>query len=426
MLHTVANTVGSLLAATLLSTRGLRTCMMAGALMNGIAGWLRYVSALDWLQQTWAPDWLAYSVLLTGQCIAALAQPIFTNAPTAISAEWFATEERDVATTIAALFNLIGNAAGQVLPPVFVNSQPGACGMAHLLLLQAGVATFGLLVTLCLYRDRPEGIFPSRVAQIRAREAARARQDNQRIATVHEDDIEGMSAALVEGSRLGVSEVVANWCLLLEDREFLKLMLGFGTGLAIFNSLMTVIQQIINPAGYSSDDAGSFGGILIGAGLVGAMIVGPLLDHTKAYKTVLKLGMPIGLVAVTLFVANLKPDNWTFVAVSIGSLGFVMLPMLPVSLETAAECTYPIPEDCSSALLMITGQLVGIPLIFGLDALIQERPKYDGEVWTPAAIFLVAAISVCVLFVWWFDGKMKRLASIQKKSFMLLVLCYID
>jgi len=93
--------------------------------------------------------------------------------------------------------------------------------------------------------------------------------------------------------------------------------------LAIFNSLMTVIQQIIDPAGYTSDDAGSFGGILIGSGLVGAMIVGPVLDYTKAYKTVLKIGMPIGLVAVTCFVSQLKPDNWTLVAVFIGCLGFV-------------------------------------------------------------------------------------------------------
>jgi len=68
--------------------------MVTGALMNGIAGWLRFASASTSLQGEWAPDWLPYAVLLTGQCIAALAQPIFTNAPTAISAEWFATEER--------------------------------------------------------------------------------------------------------------------------------------------------------------------------------------------------------------------------------------------------------------------------------------------------------------------------------------------
>ena len=282
---------------------------------------------------------------------------------------------------------------------------------------KAGVATFGVLLTVCFYKDRPPHIFPSRVAEIRARAKRKKEQDLSRIAEVAGDGVEGLDAGLVEGSSLGVQEVVALWMKLLEDKEFLKLVLGFGTGLAIFNSLMTVIQQIISPAGYSSDDAGSFGGILIGSGLVGAMIVGPLLDYTKAYKTVLKIGMPIGLVAVTAFVANLKPDNFTVVAICIGCLGFVMLPMLPVSLETAAECTYPIPEDCSSALLMTTGQLVGIPLIFGLDWLISMRSKYDGNVWTPAAIFLVIAISICVIFVWWFDGKMKRLAVEQMRSF---------
>jgi len=36
-----------------------------------------------------------------------------------------------------------------------------------------------------------------------------------------------------------------------------------------------------------------------------------------------------------------------------GILGFCMLGILPISMECAAECTYPIPENSSTGLLMV-------------------------------------------------------------------------
>lgn len=39
---------------------------------------------------------------------------------------------------------------------------------------------------------------------------------------------------------------------LLRDREFLKLLFGFGLGLGIFNGLTTVIEQLVKPCGYTS------------------------------------------------------------------------------------------------------------------------------------------------------------------------------
>jgi len=296
---------------------------------------------------------------------------------------------------------------------------PDGTGMDTLLLIQAILASFGGILTFTFFRDRPANIFPSRIAKMKAREKARVRHESQRLAALSEE-VDGMGAAVLElggAADLGVSEVCTLWAKLIQDREFMKLTLGFGTGLAIFNALMTVIQQVIHPCGYTSDDAGMLGGILIGSGLVGAMVIGPVLDCTKAYKVVLKVGMSVALLGVIGFVLSLKPDNILWLSIAVGCLGFVMLPMLPVSLETAAEHTYPVPEDCSSALLMTTGQIVGIPMIFGLDWMIDQRSTYDGNVWTPAAIFLVTCISACVLLCFWFNGDRKRLEAERQRSF---------
>ena len=42
------------------------------------------------------------------------------------------------------------------------------------------------------------------------------------------------------------------------------------------------------------------------------------------------------------------------------------MPILPVSLENCAECTYPLPEDLSVGILNIGQNVLGLPFIFGL------------------------------------------------------------
>ena len=54
-------------------------------------------------------------ILFVGQGIAALGQPLFINFPAVIAMEWFPVQQRDMATIIAAVSNLIGNAVGQVI-----------------------------------------------------------------------------------------------------------------------------------------------------------------------------------------------------------------------------------------------------------------------------------------------------------------------
>ena len=85
---------------------------------------------------------------------------------------------------------------------------------------------------------------------------------------------------------------------LLSDTEFWKLLVGFGLGLAVFNALLTVLAQLIQPLygntasdiNQASDDAGMYGGVLICAGLVGAAVTGPILDQTHWYRSFLKGG----------------------------------------------------------------------------------------------------------------------------------------
>ena len=58
--------------------------------------------------------------------------------------------------------------------------------------------------------------------------------------------------------------------VLFSNRNYIVLFIAFSIGVCFFNSLLTLLNQIIAPHGYSNDDAGFFGAVFIGLGLVGA------------------------------------------------------------------------------------------------------------------------------------------------------------
>ena len=57
---------------------------------------------------------------------------------------------------------------------------------------------------------------------------------------------------------------------LFNNRNYIVLFIAFSIGVGFFNSLLTLLDQIVAPHGYSNDDAGTFGAVFIALGLVGA------------------------------------------------------------------------------------------------------------------------------------------------------------
>ena len=112
---------------------------MFGAVSTSLGAIVRYVGVLlDPKSET------AYYASLVGQCMCALGQPMFVNSPGLLSANWFGVHERNIATTVASLFAVIGNAVGQVMPAIVVSEDEDTGetkGMEDLLLMQAIMAT---------------------------------------------------------------------------------------------------------------------------------------------------------------------------------------------------------------------------------------------------------------------------------------------
>ena len=248
--------------------------------------------------------------------------------------------------------NPLGIAVGQLLPSALVDENGG---MRTLLLVSAAISVGTcLLCFLTIHKEPPTP--PSRSTA--ERRAAKLTAENALA------DVPFWQSPLIKELKL-----------LMHNRQFWVLMFGVGIGLGLFNAVATLIEELVRPAGYNKDDAGTFGALIIGCGLLGAAIVGPILDATHAYNKMLKAGLFTAFAGTVFMLLMLRPGHFALVAVAFGVLGLVMLPLLPVCMECAAECTYPVSEDASSGLMLFAGNLVGIVVSRQRDA--QSRAQKE-------------------------------------------------
>ncbi len=197
---------------------------------------------------------------------------------------------------------------------------------------------------------------------------------------------------------------------LLTNCQYLILLFSFSIGLALFSAITTLLYQLIAPNGYSSTDAGILGAVIIIAGLLNALVVGVIMDRTHAYRLILKILLVGACASGIYFILILQPNKFYPLAVSIGLMGFFLLPLLPVSFECAVECTYPIRAEWSTGLLMCSGNVLGGVFIFVLGYLIKLAPVLNsGVIITPASIFILCCFVISSLVLMTYKGPYLRL-----------------
>lgn len=375
---------GMLWCSYLVTTRGMRFTVLMAAALHAVGAVLRWAS----LGLVTSSSELAFIVLLSGQALAAGASPICTNLPVRLAGDWFPQHERDVATTVANCGFGLGNVAGMLVPGFFISRRPEdgqVYGMGALLLFNVVFALAGFVWTWKSFADAP--------AEPPSQMAAKRREARNK---VDQSDTARARAKLLD-----------DYKGLLANRQFLLVLCAFATGLGLFNSLMTVLEQLLQAPGYDAKATGLIANALIIGGLPSSYVVARILDRTHEYNkvaTICYVGTAAGTTA--LFMALRPGQLWTIVAAA-AVMGMFALPLLPVSLELAAEVTYPLSEESSTGLLIFAGNSAGILLTVVYGIIIPMAPAYTG-VWTPAAcmtVSMVAGGALCSLF---FKGAAKR------------------
>ena len=131
------------------------------------------------------------------------------------------------------------------------------------------------------------------------------------------------------------------------------------------------------PWGFSEDEAGIGGAILIVVGLVTAAVTSPIIDRTKKYLLMIKICVP--LIGLCYLIFIWMPQTMIIAPpyVILAILGAASFGLVPVALEYLVEVTWPASPEVTSTISWTGGQLLGGIWIVIMDAL-KDRNGSDG------------------------------------------------
>ena len=325
----------SIPASWIIDTYGFKIAVGIGAVLMGVFGLLRGFAGEN------------YSLVLWSTIGIAAAQPFLLNAWTTLPAKWFPREGRATAVGIVTLGNLVGTALGMVLTPVLVESM----SISRVQLIFGGVAAFSAVLFLVLAREKP--------------------------ATPPCEEGEETRALMLDGLKSA-----------LRVKPFLLYLLVSFIGLGIFNGITTWVEIIIRPRGFSPNDAGTLGALMIVGGLIGAVLLPALSDKAGKRQIFLMIafaGSIPGLLGITFATTPLLLFG------SAALMGFFLVSAMPIGMQYAAEITHPTPEGTSNGLIQLFGQGAVVFV-----AIMEAMKSSDGS-FTPSLLLATGLLVLSVL-----------------------------
>jgi FLVCR family MFS transporter 7 len=178
---------------------------------------------------------------------------------------------------------------------------------------------------------------------------------------------------------------------LFTSPEFYMIFIPFTIYVGLFNSISSLINQILAPYSFSETDAGIAGAILIVVGLVAAAVTSPIIDRTKSYLFAIKLCVPA--IGATYLAFTWAPGTRSIGAVYaiLAIMGAASFSLVPVVLEYLIEITHPVSPEVTSTICWAGGQLTGGCFILISDALraggISDGTADDGTKLPPGNMF---------------------------------------
>ncbi|MBI9085532.1 MAG: MFS transporter [Desulfobacterales bacterium] len=317
MLFMIVFLVVCMPASYIIDTYGIRIGIGIGAVLTGVFGLFKGVFADQ------------YSTVMVAQIGLAVAQPFILNAGTKLAMRWFPVHERATAVGIATLAQFVGIIGVMVATPLLIAGGGGEGErIPFMLQIYGAVSVVGAVALLAFLRERPPTPPTARGGEGRVR--------------------------MIEGVGL-----------MFKNRNMRLLVLLFFIGLGMFNAISTCIDQICQIKGLTMEQTGLVGGLILIAGVVGAVILPPLSDRARKRKAYLVLGMAcmipglMGLTFLTSYV-GLLVSAFVFGFFFLGAGG-------PVGFQYGAEISFPAPESTSQGLLTLAGQISGILFIVGMN-----------------------------------------------------------
>ena len=312
--------LASPIANYLLSRFGPKPSIIASAGLLIIGNWIRYGGT--------CASSPSYGAVMVGQIIIGFAQPFVLAAPTSYSERWFTTRGRITATAVTTLANPFGGALGSLIDPFIAVNPPD---IAPMTLYVAIITTVLCLPALFVPNAPPTPVSPTSIV-----------------------------------SR---PPIMSQLRILCGSTSFWLLFIPFVIFVGFFNSFTTLLTQFLTPYGFSENDAGIAGAVLILVGLVAAAIASPLVDRYKSYMLLVKILIPIQALMYLLFIwaPPTRTDVFPYIVCAI--IGATAFTAVPVALEWFVEFTYPVGPELTSVICWASAQVAAAIFITVSEAL---------------------------------------------------------
>ncbi|KAJ9613891.1 hypothetical protein H2200_002027 [Cladophialophora chaetospira] len=326
---------------------GPRTAIIIAASLLLVGNWVKYGA-------TRANN---FAGVMVGQLIIGFAQPFVLSSPTSYSNLWFSAAGRTTATAVTSLSNPFGAALGQLISPFWADKPSDIPNMILYISIISSVATI------------PSFFIPAKPPT-------------------------PPSAGSV-ADHMDRNSLRKDFRILSRSPEFYLLGLPFMLYVGFFNAFSSLLNQILEPYGFSEDNAGIAGAVLIVVGLVCAAVSSPIIDKYKFYLTYIKIAVPLLAICYLIFIWAPQTKSLAFVFVICALLGAASFGLVPVALEFLVEMHYPMGPELGSSLCWCGGQLLGGIFIVIMDAL-KDSERADPPKNMKRALIFQAVLAVLV------------------------------
>ncbi|KAI9229863.1 MAG: major facilitator superfamily domain-containing protein [Piptocephalis tieghemiana] len=351
MVFYIAFVLVSVPSGWVIDHRGIKTGLVIGSILNITGAWLRYIAVVSGMTPSGQ-----YGLTMASQCISALGQPFFLNAPTKFAASWFTHRGRSTANTISTISNPVGIAVGQLIVPALA---PTSEDIPLMLLVTAIIATVAAIPTPFLSSMPPSPPQPKG--------------------------------------------------LMKNCPGFLALWFIFSSVVGIFSALTSLLNNILTPYGYSADTSGIFGAIIIVGGLIGAAILAIIIDRSPRHILMMRALTPISTLSFIGLIFAIRRDDTIGIGIVSFLVGISTFSLLPVGLELGAECTFPAPEGTVSALLWMGGEAFSAIYQVIMNALRWGPEQNPPGGMRDAIIFAAVVVAVSTMVACFlFHGSLRR------------------
>ncbi len=406
----------------ILDNYGLRFTIIIGAALNGIRSCLRCIgSSRD-----------GFIFVFLGSAFSALAQTFLLFIPPRLAAAWFGEHERATASAIGVLMTMSGVAVGFLMGTMVPNSQDMdnavRIALSKMLITQAVVCSVLVILAVVFVQDAPptppsrsqelfrqikEGSllkkvlergntpFPRNDEQLKNYATINAENGQTKEAQNSDADVGDMTSKI---RSLKIPNLRESILILSKDISFHLLCQAYAIYYALICAYSTILNQmIITKHPGKEKEIGYLGFSANLLGVSGMFLNGIWLDKTKRFRT---LSISVNIIcALTILIFTLLltyHDNFTILFISFCVFGLFSYPYMSAGLEHAAEITYPIPEGTTSGILLLSGSIYGIIIIYIFGAVLER--KASGVV----GYIMVALYFICTVLTTIGKAPLKR------------------